>query len=154
MSHCQPSSSIRDAGPVPPAAAWRSWPLVEHPFWALGVLVGWGGLGWLVWITTAAPHLVVLALAAVALAGWRFYVPVTFELNAEGIHYWIFGRHRCVSWQSVGRYQLQRSGVLVFPLGSQSPADAFRALFIPWGSKRQLVLSHLEHYLGPERKDR
>ncbi len=141
-------SSPTPAHGAPPTIRWRSWPLADHPLLGLAVAGAWIALGWLIWWLTAAPHLAAIATAALAAAGWRFYVPEAFELNAEGINRWVLGRHRCIPWQAVSRFEIYPSGVLVLPYRDRAPMDVFWAMFVPWRRNRELVLAHFRYHAG------
>jgi len=131
----------------PPALSWRCWPIREHPMGTLIVLAGLAaaalGVRWL----TDQTHLALLAVGALALALRRFFLPVVFELNPEGVQQWLFGRHRRIPWTVIRRYEVCPAGVLLLPFADRSAMDAFRGLYLPWGSHRDEILFQVRYYL-------
>lgn len=96
---------------------------------------------------TGRIHLALLAAAVLAASLWRFFLPVTFELNADGVNQYFFGRHRSIIWKEIRRYELRPAGVLLSPFSDSCPMDAFRGLFLPWGDRRDEVLGQIRYYL-------
>ncbi len=131
----------------PPAVRWRSWPLRDGPATATAVLLGLAAAGVGVWRLTGQIHLALLAVAALALAMWRFFVPVSFELNTEGVSHWLFGRHRRVSWKEIRSFRVCSSGVLLLPRADPCPLDAFRGLYLPWGKHPDEVMAQVRYYV-------
>lgn len=134
------------AGP-PPSVQWRSWPLRDSVWGATGVVGSLAGAGVGVWSLTAKTHLALLAVAVLAIALWRFFLPVWFELNSEGVSQFVFGRRRRVPWKGVRHYEVCPSGVLLLPHADPCPLDACRGLYLPWGKNRQEVLAQVRYYL-------
>ena len=139
--------NLRRDPPVP--VQWRSWPLREGALRASLVLAGlvaaWAVVRWV----TGQMHLALLAMAALGLSLWRFFLPVTFELNAQGVDQWLLGRHRHIPWQAIGGYEVCQAGVLLLPEADCCPIDVFRGLYLPWGSRREEVLAHVRYHLDP-----
>lgn len=131
----------------PPLVRWFSWPVRDNVFKGsvvvIGLLAGGLGVGWV----TGKTHLALLALAALVIALWRFFLPVMFELNTDGVNQWIFGRHRRIPWVAIRRYEVFSTGVLLLPYSDRCPMDAFRGLYLPWGSRREEILAQIRYYL-------
>ncbi len=100
------------------------------------------------WLTGQAP-LAMLALALLMVTLWRFFVPVTFELNAQGVEQSLFRWRRRIPWSAVGSYEVCHGGVLLLPTVQQRPVDVFRGLFLPWDGRREEVLAHVRYHLDP-----
>ena len=141
------TQTLRPDPPVP--IQWRSWPVREGAFRTslvlLGLVAAWALVRWI----TGQMHLALLAMAALGLSLWRFFLPVTFELNAHGVDHSLLGRRRQVPWQAIGRYEICKSGVLLLPQADRCPIDVFRGLYLPWGSHRVEVLAHVRYHLDP-----
>ena len=131
----------------PPSVQWRSWPLRDSVLAATIVLAALAGAGVGVWSLTGKTHLALLAVAVLAIALWRFFLPVSFELNSEGVSQFVFGRRRRVPWRGIRRYEVCSSGVLLLPHADPCPLDACRGLYLPWGKNRQEVLAQVRYYL-------
>jgi hypothetical protein len=145
------SRRLRSQRPDPPVPIqWRSWPIREGAFRALLVFLGLVAAWVLVRWITGQTHLASLAMAALGLSLWRFFVPVTFELNAKGVDQSLLGRHRQIPWAAIGRYEVCRSGVLLLPQADRCPIDVFRGLYLPWGGRREEVLAHVRYHLDPQ----
>jgi hypothetical protein len=112
-------------------------------------VAGLVGVGALVHWQTGRLHLAVGAAAVLAIAAWRFFVPVTFELNAEGVHQWIFGRHRRIPWSEIRRHRIFSSGILLLPYEEGPPIDVMHGLFLPCGLRKDEILAQLRYYLDP-----
>lgn len=136
----------------PPPVRWRSWPLRDDVLRAvllvIGLLLVAGGLAWL----SGAAYLGALAMAALLVALWRFFLPVVFELSGEGVSQRLFGRPRLIPWRAVRRYEVRRAGVLLLPDENRSPLAPLRGLYLPWTTHRDEVLAHVGHYLERPRQ--
>lgn len=147
MSGAQPPAAM--AAPVrraaPPPLRWRSWPLEEGgavawlltaALLSLTALVGW---------IMASAVWAVVACGLLALAAWRYFVPVHFEINPQGIFQEALGRRRRISWRSIGYVQLCRDGLLLAPARLCCPS--LGGLYLPWGRRRSEVLALVSYYL-------
>ncbi len=109
-----------------------------------------GGLllaGVAIWLLTGRTYLAVLALAALAAALWRFFLPVVFELGEEGVSQSFLGRQRRIPWRAIGRYEVCAAGVLLLPDEDRSMMAPFRGLYIAFGNRRDEILAHVRHHL-------
>lgn len=96
---------------------------------------------------TGRIYLAVMAGAALAISLWRFFAPVTFELNADGVCQWALGRNWQIPWRAVHRYEVFADGVLLLPLADRCAIDALRGLYVPCNGHRDEVLANLTYYL-------
>lgn len=133
----------------PPLVRWRRWPLRDNFLLGALALVGLVAAGMLVYWQTDRLYLAIGAALVIAVATWRFFVPVTFELNAEGVHQWVFGRHRRIPWSEIRQHQIFSSGVLLLPYEHGSPIEVMQGLFLPWGMRRDEILAQIRYYLDP-----
>jgi len=151
------TASTRSA-PLPlrrtsPDVRLTSWPLRDDTrstgLAAVAMLAIAGLSGWL------AGSLVMglLCAAALGLASWRLWIPITYELHGQGIDQAVLGRRRRIAWPSVARYQVLRDGVRLLADPDQAPLASWRGPFIGWGGQRGSLLEVLDHYvivpLGP-----
>ena len=132
----------------PPLVRWWSWPLHERLLTGMVVVAGILTSGVGVWWLTGKTHLGLLAAGALAVALWRFLVPVLFELSADGVNQWVFGRHRRIPWNEIRRFEIGSTGVLLLPHEDRCPMDSFRGLYLPWGRRRREVLAQIRYYLA------
>ncbi len=95
---------------------------------------------------TAQPNLVGLSLAALGIALWRFFIPVWFELDGQGVHQSVLRRRR-LAWTEIGQFEVRASGVLLLPMTDPRPIDAIHGLYLPWGPYRDEVLATIRYHL-------
>ncbi len=105
----------------------------------VGVALGIGQL-------TGREYLGALAATALVISLWRFYLPVMFEVNADGVHQWVLGRHRQTAWESIQRIEILEDGVLLLPAVEGCALDALRGLYLPWVDHRDEVLAGVRQY--------
>jgi hypothetical protein len=126
---------------------WRDWPLANdwRRSWLLpagilcvGALVGWLGGGWLIGL---------VAIAAIALAMWQYLLPMTYEINSQGIRRYALGRMRLVPWTAIRAYQLRSTGVVFFQRPDPMSIDLLSSLFVPYPSDEDEVVVALRLYL-------
>ena len=116
------------------------------------VLAGLTAAGMGVHAATGRLHLALFAVLVLTVALWRFFIPVLFELNTDGVNQWVFRRHRRISWNEIRRYEICSKGVLLLPHADSRPMDAFRGLYLPWRNRREEVLAQVHYYLDPARE--
>jgi len=88
-----------------------------------------------------------VAVAALAISLWRFLLPAEIELSPDGVVFRGLGRTRRIDWRRIGRYEIQRRGVLILPETDSAPLDYLRGLYLPWRDHRDEVLALLDRYL-------
>lgn len=134
-------------GDLPAPISWRSWPAREGLVRTAAVVLGLLAAAAVVYWATGGTVLAVLAAAALAVALWRFFLPVEFELSEEGVGQRIFRFERLIPWQAVDGYEACAAGVLLFSQNAGSPLASLRGLYVPWTSHREEVLAHVRHHL-------
>ena len=129
----------------PPPLRWRSWPIEEggRNAWLLSAmllamtsLVGW--------MTTSAIWALVAA-GLMGLAGWRYFVPVHFEINHQGIFQEALGQRWRIAWRSIGAVEVCRDGLLL--TRGDICCAAARGLYLPWSQHRGEVLALVSYHL-------
>jgi hypothetical protein len=143
----EPSEQQVSPLPEPPSLRWRSWPVCDHAVRAAAVVIGLlaaaVAVGWL----SGRAYLGLLALAALAAALWRFFLPVAFELSGKGVDQELLGRRRRFPWHVIRRYEICSAGVLLLPDEDRSAMAPFRGLYLPWATHRDEVLAHVHYQL-------
>jgi hypothetical protein len=119
---------MEEGGPV----AW----LLTGIMLLISALVGW---------VMASAAWALVACGLLALAAWRYFVPVYFEINPQGIFQEVFGRRRRISWRSIGHVELGRDGLLL--AAGDVCCAAFRGFYLPWGRHRAEVLALVNYHL-------
>ncbi len=105
--------------------------------------------GFVVYGVTGRIHLALFASIVLTASMWRYFVPVTYELNTDGIHQWTPGRHRRIPWNEIRRYDADPAGVMLLPYPEACPIDAFRGLYLSWGDRGEEVMDQVRYYLEP-----
>ena len=131
---------------TPRSARVVSWPLRDGGFRAWAMLMGLG------LIASGAGFIAASALmgggcfAALAVAAWRLWVPVTFEFRSRGVIYTVLGRARQIPWTQIARYEVRPRGLLLFAEADTSPLAALRSVYIPWNGQRAAILEVVGFY--------
>jgi len=87
-----------------------------------------------------------LSLVSLAVAAWRLWVPVTFDLGSKGVIQRIAGRARQIPWAQFARYQALPLGLLLSTDADPTLTAAVYSLFIPWTGRRDEILKVVEYY--------
>ena len=89
-----------------------------------------------------------LAAVALAVAAWRLWLPVTWDLGYGGVTETVMGRAVRIPWTAIAGWREYRSGVLLLPEADTAPILALRGRFLAWRNRRADVMALLEHYVG------
>lgn len=140
-THSSPPASERSE------VAWRSWPprdAAPASWLAAPALVGA-----LLLVRAAADSWLLAALAGLALAAslWRFFLPIRYVVNGEGVGQEAFGRRRWIAWSSVGSYEIRRRGLMLYAVAEPLGLDVFRGLYLPCGHRGPEILGLLPRHV-------
>lgn len=127
-----------------------NWPLRDEG------LRAWLMLGLLAALAAAAGGaarswpMAVFVLASLAVAAWRLWVPVTFEVGPKGLVQTALGRRRRIGWGELARCEPRRHGVLLLWEAEPGPLTPLRGLYIRWRdqSQRDALIETLDFYLS------
>lgn len=134
---------------APPDLRLVNWPLRDEGWRAWGLLTVLAAAATAVgWKLTNLPA-GLLAGTALAVAAWRLWIPVTWELGYSGITETVLGRSVRIPWTSIAGWREYRTGVLLLPEADAAPILALRGRFVAWRNQRAELLALLEHYVGP-----
>jgi hypothetical protein len=147
MPRSSPPRARSAAGqPLAPddVAVWN-WPLRDEGLrsWALlgGVII----LVALVWAIWGNPAFALFAYAMLALALWRLWLPVKWELGLTGVTMVVLGFRRRIPWLSIARFEMRDDGVWLF---ADRDPSAQRGTFIGYAGERDRIKACIEYYLG------
>jgi hypothetical protein len=132
---------------APEELTLTDWPLRQRPVASLVALAAAGGAAWLAGWLSGSPIAGGVVAAALAIALWRTWIPVRYELGGGGIVQSVFGWQRRIAWIAIQHYELHEDGVLLLPDAAAAPLSPLRGLYLRWGQRRDEVLAHLEYYL-------
>jgi len=123
-----------------PVIQYRIWSLWERKFTSLVILSLTLGLMLAVYHFTGKTHLAVGVGILLLGSVWRLFVPMQFELSAEGISRWTFGYRRVIPWSNIRSYVIQKEGILILSNRTRYPLDAMRGIFIPIPRKYRIAV--------------
>ncbi|OHB65946.1 MAG: hypothetical protein A2V70_05085 [Planctomycetes bacterium RBG_13_63_9] len=133
----QPSAPIR----------WRVWPAGESAARTLLVVLGLLLVAAAIFSISGQSVMTAPAMAALLVASWRYFLPVVFELDGDGVSQRLFGWRGHVAWRAVERYEVCSAGVLLLPDKDGSAMAPLRGLYLPWAAHREEVLHHVRDHL-------
>lgn len=136
-----------------PRLRWTVWPLVDRPLTSIAVLVGLISSGYLIWLTGVAWYWGLAASLALAVAMWRYWLPVTFEVSLRGLKQESLFQNARTVWPDIQAVRRCASGMLLLPSMDDSPLDAMRGLFLPWGPHKAELQQLISLYLTGEDYD-
>jgi len=123
---------------------WRVWPTAVNSVsgW-LVLIVCSATIVLTVWRVTARWELATLAWMLAALASWKLWLPMTYELSFQGLGQRLLGRESRLPWPAISKAEIGSQGVWLW---SHDDGDSGRRLlgFLPWGDERELVLNWFE----------
>jgi hypothetical protein len=122
-----------------------NWPLRDEGLRSWLLVVAATILVALVWTIWGNPAFTALTAATFALALWRLWIPVKWEIGLTGIAMSVFGFRRRIPWMAVARFEITHEGVWLF---ADREASAQRGTFIGFGDKRAGVTACIEYYLS------
>ena len=134
---------------------WRVWPLRQQPLAAMLVALGLAAAGALTYYMLASPALVCLSLSALALAGWRFFVPIDLTVDDGGIKQQWLAWRRYDDWNSFRAFSSLAHGFILWPSENFCPLDTARSLFVPCDcQKAELVVLLRRHLVEADERKR
>jgi hypothetical protein len=142
---------------------WRSWPIRDelpwpwraNPLWPPSIKGIAAAVPYAMLAVTAAMigystrnlAFTASAVAIVLLCLWRWYIPVRFEVNSQGITTTILGQRRRIPWSAIGHYEIQRHGVFLLP-NRRLLLERLRGMYIPFDPEERLP-ELVKYYLDP-----
>lgn len=132
---------------------WRCWPLVDgssYSWIVVPAIVVVFAVTLLVtesWLAAcAAPVLLIVA-------AWRFFIPVSYTVDAGGVSWRVMGRRRSIAWSSVRHCAVRHQGVVLYMRHRVAPLDTLRSVYVPWCGHRDALLESLKRWLAADTLD-
>lgn len=123
--------------------AWTIQPIKRHPvkgaLVAAFCLVMWGG----VWVLTKSPLFLALAFLFLGGSVAPFYLPVRFQLTAEGVTKEYLGLSSFRPWSYFRSYYYDRAGILLSPFATRSLLESYRGLFVRFEMNGEEILAYV-----------
>jgi hypothetical protein len=147
VSTIEASSPRSESSAAAPIVSWVSWPLVDAAPYSALLVMALSATGLLAAATTGRTVWAVAVPLVLAACGWRFFVPVRYELDKSGVTQQVHGWVQRTLWTDVRSFDVCPRGVMLFSHTETIPLDAFRGVYLPWGERRDEVLSAVRFYL-------
>ena len=145
------SSSAKEASATRPPQTPRSvrivnWPLRDGGIRAWGMVMILGIMATGAGLIAQSRLMGGVCFVTMAIAGWRLWVPVSFEFRSRGLIYSMLGRTRQIPWTQIARYEAKPRGLLVFAEDDRSPLATLRSIYIQWNGQRAAILEVVTFY--------
>ena len=147
MSTATDPTVPRDLSTAPPDLVWQSWPLLDNATWSWCVVPGLLRVSWVVTTVTDEPTLGVAAAAALAIALWRLFLPVRYEIGLSGVCQIVLGQRSLLRWRRVRHVEVRQGGVMFFERRNVPTLDVLQTLYLPCAKHRDVVVRLMEKYL-------
>jgi hypothetical protein len=96
-------------------------------------------------LTTGSVKWALVACGVLAASAWRFFVPVHYELSAQGVLLEVLGRQRRIAWRAFESAELCREGAYLRFAGTTFGLN--RGMYLPWAAHRSEVVAFVDYYL-------
>ena len=85
-----------------------------------------------------------LAAMAMVISMWRFWFPVRFRFNFNGITQTVLGRQRLIPWRFVRRCETLPHGIFFYYTNDRSAFSHLSSLYVDWRDRRDDLLRLVE----------
>lgn len=110
---------------------FSSWFLLDQKGTAAILLFACFLIGWIIWHRTDQLVFGVIASGVLLLSLWRVFIPLHFEINADGIVCWAIGQKKFIAWSDIKVYQIRSNGILMLPQHDRFVLEPFRSVYLP-----------------------
>ncbi len=133
---------------APPLLEWDDWPIRDDWSVLIVFLLALAGVSLAVfWVTARFLWTAIVDIFLIASFA-RALLKALHRMGPYGVERIVFGRLQRVPWRAIRAIQIEDYGVFLFDTHNPCPADALRAVFVPFGPHRDAVLARLEYYLA------
>ena len=146
------SSSAKEPSasrPQPPPRSVRvvNWPLRDGGLRAWGMLIALGLMAAGAGVVAESGLMGGCCFAALAIAAWRLWVPVSFEFRSRGVIYGVLGRSWQIPWTQIARYEARPRGLLLLADDDTCSLAFLRSLYVSWNGQRAAILEVVTFYM-------
>ena len=85
-----------------------------------------------------------LCFIALAVAGWRLWARITYDLASRGVSYTMLRRSRRIPWARIARHEESDRGLLLITEDERATQSS---LFIRWNGQREAMLDVVNFYM-------
>jgi hypothetical protein len=89
-----------------------------------------------------------LSLIVLAASLSRYWLPTSYEVDAEGVHSKHLGLRQQRAWREFRRVEVRCDGIFLSPFARQSRLDSFRGLFVRCAENRDAVAAFARCHVG------
>ena len=109
--------------------------------------LGFAIVGTLIHFMLASPAIDCVALLALGLSGWKFFVAIDLTVDDGGVEQqWLGGRRRD-GWNSFRAFSALTDGFILWPSENCCPLDAANGLFLPCTAQKADLMVLLRRHL-------
>ena len=127
---------------------WTSHLLSEYPAKGVILMAVTILLCILVWLMFEHWLYVSVAAAVLFLSTMRYYFPVSYKLDGEGVRRRYLGREKFRPWSDFRNIYIHPDGVFLSPFEKPSRLDAFRGLYLNCGPGRDQAVAYIKEKLN------
>ena len=88
-----------------------------------------------------------LCFVVLALAGWRMWVRMTYDLSSRGIICTVIGRSRQIPWAQIADCEIRKGGLTLYPINGRLFNARVGGIYIRWNEQREAILEVVEFYM-------
>ena len=124
-----------------PSLEWSSHLMSQYPAKGAVLAIVTALFCVLVWILFE--HWLYAGLSAVVLfvSTMRFYFPVRYRLDEDGVRRWYIGFEKFRPWSDFRNVYVHRDGLFLAPFEKPSRLDSFRGLYLTYRDNREEVVA-------------
>ena len=146
MSSSASDQSAPRLTPAPRSVTVVNWPLRDGGVRAWLMLILLGAAAAMAGMVVQSGLMGGLCFAALALAAWRLWIPVTFEFRSRGVLYRVLGVSRRIPWTRIVRLEVRRDALLLFGEDDPSQLAVLRSLYIRFNGQRDAIMAVVDYY--------
>lgn len=133
--------------PPPKEIRFLVWPLWHEGLSAWLTFAACLGVSALVFHTSHAWQWGLVAFAALQIAGWRLWLPVTYRFDDRGVHQRVLAGEQSFAWRSIARLELVDNTLVLEKMPESYRIFSPCRIAIPLGPYRSQVLEMLVRQL-------
>ena len=126
---------------------WKSHPLRDDCPRSIAALLALPAVTFLVLLGGFGTFLAALSLVVVAASLGRYFFPIVYRLDEEGVRLEFLGLPRIRKWSSFRNYYPHDIGVHLATGTKPKAIDAFQGLYLRYNGNREEVLDHVKRHI-------
>ncbi len=123
-----------------------NWPLRDDPVVCLAVFAFCALLATACGLLSQSTSMGGMAGAAMLLAFWKLWLPITTEFEPRGVVLTVLRQRRRISWRDIDHLELDERGVFLCTQPQPSHHAVLSNIFLPWGKDRAAITTFCEGY--------